>query len=349
MTETTKETTPVHEVAIVGAGPIGLELAAHLKRAGMNYVHLEKGQIGQTISWFPRQMHFFSSNDRIAIAGLPIQNTDQSKATREEYLAYLRHVVLAWGLEVNTFETVTEISPDENTFLLRTTSAGGEQSYRAGSVVLATGGMHGPRLLDIPGEDLPHVSHYFEEPHRYFQKDLLIVGGRNSAVEAALRCYHAGAHVILSYRRTAFIPESVKYWLLPELEGRIQRGEITAHLGTTPRAISPTEVTLADQAGANFDVAADFVLLLTGYRTETGLLQQAGAKLADETGAPVFDPQTMQTTVPNLYVAGTTIAGTQGRFKVFIENCHVHAERILAAITGAPPPPEPDEQILPES
>lgn len=338
-------------VAIVGAGPIGLELAIALKQAGIDYLHFDKGQVAQTITWFPRQMSFFSSNDRIAIAGMPIQTNDQAKCSREQYLAYLRSLVMAFDLQVRTFEPVTSIRRDDSGFVLTTEPARGVQQVRARRVVLATGDMDRPHRLDIDGEDLPHVSHYFDEPHRHFRQRVLIVGGKNSAAEAALRCYHAGASVILSYRREAFNPDSVKYWLLPELLGRIKRGEIECHYNTTPTRITPTHVTLESTiaGGSSVDVAADSVLLLVGYVADMSLFTMAGVELRGDELAPAHDPTTMETNVPGLYVTGTATGGSQQSYRLFIENCHIHVQRILAALTDQPPPPAPEALEQPES
>lgn len=346
MTESHQE----YDVIIVGAGPIGLECAARLGAAGLTVTVLEKGAVGQTITWFPRQMHFFSSNDRIAIAGVPIQTLDQQKATREEYLAYLRQVVRIHGIAVRTFTPVTGVATADTGFTVTAEPAGGPRRFRARHVVLAVGDMAAPRRLGIPGEDLPHVSHYFDEPHRYFGRRLLVVGGKNSAVEAALRCHHAGARVALSYRREDFNAASVKYWLLPELKSRLKRGEIGDHRSTVPVAIGPDTVTLQPTAGGEPRVVpADDVLLLTGYVADTALLRQAGVPLEGPEDIPVFDPDTMQTPVPGLYIAGTATAGTQSSFMVFIENCHVHAERIVAHITGHAAPAGPVGFDRPES
>jgi thioredoxin reductase (NADPH) len=338
------------DVAVVGAGPIGLECAVRLRQAGLRVLVVDRGAVGQTMTWFPRQMHFFSSNDRIGIAGVPLQTLDQQKATREEYLSYLRQVVGIHDLDVRTFEPVTAIARDGDRFQVTTAPAGGERTYHPRHVVLAVGDMDRPRELGIPGEDLPHVSHYFEEPHRYFGRRLLVVGGKNSAVEAALRCYHAGAKVAISYRRPEFKASSVKYWLLPELEGRLRRGQITGHLGTVPVAIDPDAVTLEPAGGGErFTVPAEDVLLLTGYVGDTTLLRAAGVEVEGPEGVPVFDPDTMETNVPGLYVAGTVTAGTQSSFMVFIENCHVHAERIVAHLTAAPTPRAGEPYERPEA
>ncbi|MEE9288216.1 MAG: NAD(P)-binding domain-containing protein, partial [Bacteroidota bacterium] len=258
-------------------------------------------------------------------------------------------IVCQFGLEVYAYEPVTSlVRVETDGFAVRTQTSDGERICRARSVVLAIGDMAGPRLLDIPGESLPHVSHYFEEPHKYFQRRVLIVGGKNSAVEAALRCHHVGADVTVSYRRGQFDPKSVKNWILPEIEGRIKRGEIHTHFSTQPVSIQPTHVTLASVAGGDtFNVQADFVLLLVGYVADMRLFRMAGARLQSPSDAPVLREQTMETSVPGLYAAGAAVAGTQQSYKLFIENCHIHVGRIVAALTGAPPPttPPPLEQL----
>lgn len=323
------------EVAIIGAGPIGLELAVALKQMGLEYLQFDAGQVGHTMSWFPPQTRFFSSPERIAIAGVPLQTTDQSKATREEYLAYLRSVAQQFDLPVRTFERVTSLCREDNGFLLKTQHAGHNLEYRARNVVVAIGDMHRPRQLGIPGEDLPHVSHYFDEPHRYFRQRLLIVGGKNSAVEAALRCYRIGARIALSYRREWFDEKAVKYWLLPELRELIRAGQIEFYPRTRPLRITPETVTLERlDGGAERELPADFVLLMTGYVMDARLLAEAGVRLEGENGVPAHDPDTMQTNVPGIYLAGTAAAGTQTHFKVFIENGHEHVAKIVHSLTG---------------
>jgi thioredoxin reductase (NADPH) len=342
----------IREIALVGAGPIGLEMAVALKRGGLDYAHLERGQVGETITRFPLQMRFFSSNDRIALAGLPLVNTDQSKATREEYLAYLRQVITHFGLEVRTHTAVTDAAWRGDHYLLAVATAAVQEEIRARRLILALGGTHRPRRLGIPGEDLPHVHHAFVEPHRYFGRRVLIVGGKNSAGEAALRCWHAGAKVALSYRREAFAAKQIKYWLQPELEGRLDRGEIEGHLGTVPVAIEPGAVRLRRNDGSEVEVAADFVLVLIGFEQDRRLFDALGVETAGEAMAPVFDPDTMRAggdALPGLYVIGTATAGEQRRFAVFLENCHVHVDRVLAHLRGEAPPPAPVPEREPES
>lgn len=327
------------ELAVIGAGPIGLELAVALKQAGVSYIHFEAGQIGQTISWYPKMTRFFSSPERIAIAGVPLQTSDQAKATGEEYLAYLRGIVTQFDLDVRTYERVTSIDQSHDGFHLRTDRQGIIGHYQVAGVVLAVGDMHRPRLLHIPGEDLGHVSHYFEDAHRFFRKRLLIVGGKNSAVEAAIRCHRVGADVTISYRGDRFDDQRVKYWLLPEIESLIDAGRIRFFPNTVPKSITPTHAVLEPASGMIGDaqqVAADFVLLMTGYVMDTTLFRMLGVQLEGENQAPVLDPRTMQTHVPGVYVAGTASAGTQRNFKLFIENCHIHVKRIVASIKGQP-------------
>lgn len=334
------DTSAAHDVAIIGAGPIGLELAVCLKRAGVDYIHFDARQIGYTMTWWPRNTPFFSTTERLAIAGVPIQNNHQQRITGEDYLAYLRGVVEQWDLAVNTYEPVIGLEAAGDGFVLTTDSRRGEQRYHARRVVVAIGDMHGPNRLGIPGEDLPHVSHYFRDPHDYFRTRLLIVGGRNSAVEAVLRCWRAGADVTISYRHAQFDERRVKHWLLPDLHAQIEAGTIKFLPETVPVAITPTHVDLAPtrngQAsdGDPWAHPTDFVLLNSGFRGEQQLLEQAGVELRGENRVPVCDTATMETNVPGLYLAGTVAAGIQQRYTLFIENCHEHVGKIVAALTG---------------
>jgi thioredoxin reductase (NADPH) len=354
----------IYDVAIIGAGPIGLELAACLKRAGVDYIHFDARQIGYTLTWWPRNTSFFSTTERLAIAGVPIQNNHQQRITGEEYLSYLRGVVEQFDLQINSYEPVIAIKcqgdlATENTerieqgrpdslsvhsgaesFMLTTRPLAGERHYHSRRIVLAIGDMHWPNRLDIPGEDLPHVAHYFRDPHDYFRRRLLIVGGRNSAAEAALRCWRAGASVTVSYRRARFDQQRVKHWLLPDIEAQIEAGTIGFLPETTPIEITPTHVVLLPtpdgqlNGGAPIVHATDFVLLNTGFRGDQSLLEMAGVELRGENRVPVFDPATMETNVPGVYLAGTVAAGVQQRYSLFIENCHEHAGKIVQAITG---------------
>ncbi|MGZ8833610.1 MAG: NAD(P)-binding domain-containing protein [Thermoanaerobaculia bacterium] len=337
-----------HQVAIIGAGPIGIELAVALKQAGVDYVQIDASQIGSTIDWFPMQMLFHSSSDRLALAGVPIQVPNQQKISREEYLAYMRALVMQFGLEVRTYERVERAHRAGSTFELRTRLiTGGERTYRVENVVLAIGAFHAPRLLGIPGEDMPHVSHYFRDPHVYFGKRLLIIGGRNSAVEAAVRCQRAGATVTLSYRRDDFDPKVVKFWLLPEVRAMIRDGSARFLPRTEPVEIHAQSVLLRSDKGP-LEVPADFVLIMSGYVQDATLFEQLGVALRGVDRQPVYDTDTMETNVPGVFVAGTAVAGTPPRkVTVIVETCHVHIPRIVGAITGRPavglPPGQEDD------
>jgi len=363
-------------VAIVGAGPIGIELAVALKREGVDYVHLDAGQVGSTIQWYAPGTKFFSSPERIAIAGVPLVTPGQDKAIREQYLAYLRAVVDQFDLAIRTYTRVESIRRAEDGFVLESVPSshgvGGPGDMdrspcesntspsllHARRVVLAIGDMHRAQLLGIPGEDLPHVSHFFDDPHVYFRRRVLIVGGKNSAAEAALRCHRVGADVTISYRGQRFDPKRVKYWVRPELEWLIDKGRISFLPGTQPVRITPDAVRLeriagsGESTGGPIEVATDFVLLLTGYEQDASLFESLGVDLVGPQRRPRLNHATMETNVPGLYVAGTAVGGTQaGGVKIFIENSHVHVDRIVASILGRKPPPQRDqaEESLPES
>jgi len=360
------------DLLLVGAGPIGIELAVALRRRGIHYIHLEAGQVGATMFRWPPQTRWFSSNERIAIAGVPLQTADQTKATREDYLAYLRSVVQQFDLPIRTYEPVIHIERSRDGFLIRTKPLRGESVYSARRIVLATGGTTTPRRLGVEGEDLPHVSHALHDPHMYFRQRLLIVGGKNSAVEAALRCNAAGAHVAFSYRRSGLDERHIKYWLLPEFKSLAKSGRIRACLGSAVSRITPDHVTLVPtglppkyqtqpppEAGESslrdfaitdrVDIPVDFVLIQVGYIADMSLARMAGVELRGDYQVPVFDESTMETNVPGVYIAGTAIAGTQETYRVFLENCHIHVDRIVAAITGEPPPQSHQLAGLPES
>ncbi len=339
------------EVIIVGAGPLGIELSVALTQAGVSHVLFDAGQLGNSITTWPRETPFFSTSERVAISGVPIQNTHQGRITGEDYLAYLRAVVEQFDLAPRLHEPVVQIDRDEVGFAITTHPVtGGSLRTTCRSLVLACGNMDRPHRVDVPGEDLPHVSHYFTDPHRYFQQRVLIVGGKNSAVEAALRCWRAGARVTLSYRRDTFHQRRVKAHLLPDLETQVKLGTIGYLPRTVPVSIEAGQVTLVgteedgmpsvaagDPSEHRLVHPTDFVLLCTGFEADMGLFEQAGVTLEGPNRVPVFDPETMETDAPGVFVCGTAAAGTQSRYTLFIENTHVHVGRIVRHLTGAWP------------
>jgi thioredoxin reductase (NADPH) len=330
-------------VAIVGGGPIGLELAAALQEVGSDYVLFEAQQIGHTISTWPRHTHFFSTAERIAIAGVPIPVTAHDHITGEQYLAYLRAVAQQFNLRINAYERVVALERSGTGFQLTTDTRGGERSYHSRQVVLATGDMSRVRKLGIPGEDLPHVTHLLDDPHRYFGQRLLVVGGGNSALEFAARCWRAGAEVTLSYRRAKFNPRFVKSRLMEDIETLTREHKITFLPSTAPVEIGPTHVTLAPTCdgeatdGERTQHGADFVLLCTGFEADMGLFEQAGVTLEGADEVPRFDPDTLETDVPGMYVAGTAASGNQSRHKLFIETTHHHVTKIVRHVSGQEP------------
>ena len=311
-----------------------------LKAAGRTVAHLDAGAIASTIAWWAPGTRFFSSPERIAICDMPIPSAGQDKTTREDYIAYLRAVARHHELPIRTHERVTRAARAAAGFDLTTQSTinafAGDRTVAADSLVLAIGNMHAPRTLGIPGEDSPGVSHYLAEPNQYFGKRVLIVGGKNSAVEAAVRLYRAGAHVTIAYRREDFDSERIKYWLLPELKWLIEKQRIGFIPSVEPTRIEPGRVTLASTRDPSHTqhIETDMTLLLTGYVQDASLFEQLGVELVGDERRPHYDHDTQQTNVPGLYVAGTACGGSQHRARVFIENSHVHCERIVAAITG---------------
>ncbi len=328
------------DVLVVGAGPIGLETAWLLGRCGLKSAVVDRGAIGATMRWWAPGTKFFSSPERIAIAGVPMAVANQEKATREDYLGYLVQVARAHSIDVRTFTSVDAVQRSGVGFAIATSDArtGADlPGLRARCVVLAIGNMHRPRLLGVPGEDSPNVGHYLRDPMEYVGRSVLIVGGKNSAVEAAIRLYRAGAHVTVSYRRSEFDAKRVKYWLRPELEWLIGKQKIAFVAESTPTEIDGHGAVLQTPDGPT-RVDADDVLLLTGYEQDPSLFEQVGIELKGEARHPGHDRKTMQTNVPGVYVAGTAVAGTEkAGVRVFIENAHVHAARIARSISGSLP------------
>jgi len=317
----------VRDLIIVGAGPSGLSAAIAAKQHDLDYQVLEQGVLVNSIYRFPPQMVFFTTPELLEIGGLPFMSPFE-KPTRAEALNYYRKVVDKYDLRIAYEEAVIAISREDDVFAIESRSVRGVKRVRhARHVVLAIGYFDRPVMLGIPGEDLPHVRHFYSEPHLYYRQRVVVVGGANSAAEASLEMYRAGVHVTLVHRN-AELKSTIKYWVRPDIENRIKEGSVRARFSTTVRAITPSAVRL-DGPDGEVTEAADAVLLLTGYRSDTTLLRMAGADQVD--GAPVHHPETMETSVPNLFVAGAALAGREiGR--IFIENGRFHGEVVIKEI-----------------
>jgi thioredoxin reductase (NADPH) len=324
---------PVRDVIIVGAGPSGLSAAIAAKQRGLDYQILEQGTLVNSIFRFPPQMVFFTTPELLEIGGLPFVSPFE-KPTRAEALRYYRRVVDTFDLQVAFDEQVLSIQAEgaggaggeETTFALETQSARAVRRVRnARTVVLATGYYDLPNRLNVPGEDLPHVHHYYSEPHPYYRKRVVIVGGGNSAAESALEMYRAGAHVTLVHRWPE-LKSTIKYWVRPDIENRIKEGSIAARFGVCVSEIRPTSVVLA----GGEELPADAVFLLVGYHADWDLQAAAGIELNDRR-APIYDPETFETNVPGLFVAGGALAGFDTG-TIFIENGRFHGEKIVEVI-----------------
>jgi thioredoxin reductase (NADPH) len=324
-------------VVLVGAGPIGIEVAAGLKRAGIDYLQLEQGPVASTIYRWPRHARFFSSPERVAIAGFPFSSPHQEQPTREDYLAYLRGVVETLDLSILSYHRVMEIRGRKGSFTVRAETLRDSLVINCEEIILATGDMGEFNRLGIPGEDLPHVSHVLEDPHLYFGNRLLIVGGKNSALEAALRCFRSGVTVSLSYRRSGFDRKRVNSRLHLELSILTAKGLIPFYPETLPSRITEEGVELSRNDGSSEFVAADFVLLATGYHADLSLFQDLEIPL-DEEGLPIYDGETMESAVPGVYLAGTAVSGARQRYKDFIGTSHHHTARIVRALGGGEVP-----------
>ena len=321
------------DVVIIGAGPSGLATAIAAHEAGLAYEVVEKGVLVNSIYNFPRHMTFFTTADLLEIGGMPFVSP-YDKPTQTEGLKYYRRVTEVKELAVTLGEEVTGVTRRGRSFSVATRSAGGEARERVTrNVVFATGYYDCPNRLDVAGEDLPHVSHYYTEPHAYFRRDVVVVGGKNSAAIAALELHRAGARVTLVHRAPA-LSASIKYWIKPDIDNRIKEGAIAARFGTRVTAITPSSVAVVSGFGDEARIPADQVFLLTGYHPDTRLLEAVGVKVDPATLVPEHDPETLQTNVKGIYLAG---AVASGRFtsRIFIENGKFHGAAIVKSVVAA--------------
>jgi bacillithiol disulfide reductase len=325
------------DLLIVGAGPSGLAVAIAADRAGLDYEVIEKGVLVNSIFHFPRAMTFFTTPDLLEIGGLPFV-TPYEKPTQWEALRYYRRVADTYRLRIALGEEVLEIRRVDHGFALLTRSAAeGERTRRTRHVAFATGYYDHPNRLGVPGEDLPHVTHYYDEPHPWYRRPVVIVGGKNSAAIAALELCRAGATVTLVHRGPQ-LADSIKYWIKPDIENRIKDGAVRALFET--RVVEIRERSVVVEGRGRAEIAAEGVFLMTGYRPETRLLAEAGVRIDRATLKPQHDPQTLETNVPGLFLAGSVAAGLETS-KVFIETGRFHGEAIVKALTArATPSPQ---------
>ena len=318
-------------IIIIGGGPIGLACGLEAKRAGLNYLILEKGPLVNSLYNYPINMTFFSTSERLEIGNVPFVSNN-AKPTRSESLEYYRRVAMSYQLNIHFFEEVKTVKAQgtrqkEQGFTITTSS---RQKYIADHIIIATGFYDIPYLLNVPGEDLPKVTHYYKDPHFYAFQKVIVVGAQNSAVDAALETWRKGAEVTMVIRKDD-IGQRVKYWVRPDIINRIKEGCIKAFTNSTVTAIREKEVDIRTPDGI-VTIENDWVIALTGYQPNLEFLRNIGIELSDdEVRKPHYDEATHETNVKNIYLAGV-ICGGMDTHRLFIENSREHAERIIADI-----------------
>jgi thioredoxin reductase (NADPH) len=317
------------ELLVVGAGPCGIAVGAAARKAGVSCTLFDKGCVTSSIMDYPYYMTFFSTAVMLEVGGVPF-TIPESKPTRREALAYYRRVVEHWDLDVRQYEEVLEIEGEEGNFTVKTVMRDGtEQVYAAAAVVVATGGFQGPNFLKVPGEDLDKVRHYYHEPYPYYDQDVLVVGAGNSAVESALEMFRNGTRVSLVHFLDK-IDRGVKPWVVPDITNRLERGEIPVYWNHRVSEVRPGSVVLTPvDGGPDTEIKNDFVVAMTGWRSDHSQLTELGVVIDTESGIPAHDPATMETNVPGLYIAGVIAAGHNAN-KIFIENGREHGDLIVA-------------------
>lgn len=314
------------DVVIIGGGPIGIACGLEAKKRGLTYIILEKGPIVNSLFNYPINMQFFSSSEKLEIDGIPFISKE-AKPKRNEALEYYRRIVTSNDLDIHLFEKVNSVEKEGDWFHLDTD----KDQYKAKNVVVATGFYDLPNRINVPGEDLPKVSHYYKDPHFYASQKLAVIGASNSAIDAALECWRKGAEVTLIIRGPEVGPR-VKYWVRPDIINRIEEGSIKAYYNATVKEITPREI-IIDTPEGEISLENDFVLALTGYMPNFAFLEKLGIALSnDGKRLPSYDPETMETNIPRLFLAGV-ICGGMETHKWFIENSRIHAPIIMDAIT----------------
>lgn len=312
------------ETIIVGGGPCGLSTALALEKTGEKPLVIEKGNIVNAIYHYPTHQTFFSSSDKLEIGDVPFI-TENRKPYRIQALAYYREVVKRKAIRINAFEKVEKIEKKNSTFIIYTN----KQIYEANQVVIATGYYDHPNYMNIPGEDLPKVYHYFKEGHPYFDKDVLVIGGKNSSVDAALELVNSGARVTVIYRGAEYSP-SIKPWILPEFEALVRNGTIKMEFEANMLEVSQETVTYKVKDKIK-EIKNDFVFAMTGYHPDHNFLRKMGVEIDSVSGRPIFNPDTMETNIKGIYIAGVIAAGNNAN-EIFIENGRFHGELICEAI-----------------
>jgi thioredoxin reductase (NADPH) len=328
----TREIEPL-DIIIIGGGPTGLACAIEAQRAGFNYLTLEKGCVVNSLYNYPTQLVFFTTPELLEIGDLPFV-CEREKPVRIEALKYYRRVVDTYRLRVNQYEKVTQVSGSDGDFMVETESAltGEKRSYRSRKIIVAIGYYDYSNALNIPGEDLPKVSHYYKDAHPFYDRDVAVIGGANSAAIAALDLHRHGARVTMIHRGDQ-LRRSIKYWILPDIENRIANGEVKALFQTVVTEIKSSTIRIRNLVtGEESELPNDFVFALTGYHTDNDFLRSMGIEIDPETMKPSFDRETMESNAPGIYLAGVVTAGRETG-KIFIENGRFHGGQIVSAIS----------------
>ncbi|EOW9526667.1 YpdA family putative bacillithiol disulfide reductase [Bacillus cytotoxicus] len=316
---------------IIGGGPCGLAAAISLQEAGINALVIEKGNIVNAIYHYPTHQTFFSSSEKLEIGDVAFI-TENRKPVRNQALAYYREVVKRKDVRVHAFERVEQVQKDGEFFVVHTKKRdGNKKTYKAKYVIVATGYYDNPNYMNVPGEELDKVSHYFKEAHPYFDRDVVVIGGKNSSVDAALELVKAGARVTVLYRGGEYSP-SIKPWILPEFEALVRNGTIQMHFHAHVERITEHTLTYTID-GKSFTIQNDFVFAMTGYHPDHSFLTKMGVEIDSETGRPLYNKETMETNVDNIFIAGVIAAGNNAN-EIFIENGRFHGGAIAQAIVS---------------
>nr|WP_239589440.1 YpdA family putative bacillithiol disulfide reductase [Metabacillus crassostreae] len=318
------ETVIKEDTIIVGGGPCGLSTAIALEKTGKRPLVIEKGNIVNAIYHYPTHQTFFSSSEKLEIGEVPFI-TENRKPYRIQALAYYREVVKRKEIRVNAFEKVEKIEKRDMKFIVYSN----KQKYEANNVVIATGYYDHPNYMNIPGEELPKVFHYFKEGHPYFDKDVLVVGGKNSSVDAALELVNSGARVTVIYRGEEY-SQSIKPWILPEFEALVRNGTISMEFNSHLLKID-TETVRYKVKNEIIEIKNDFVFAMTGYHPDHSFLRKMGVEIDAETGRPIYNPDTMETNIKGIFIAGVIAAGNNAN-EIFIENGRFHGQLICDEI-----------------